>query len=124
MATLYACYHGPKQLRANAERVNRLANTLMQGCQALGLKTNQLVFDTVTLYQVDASDLVSQCLSKGYNVNQRSDSSISIALDETCDANTVLEILQCLGANITSIDLAEVIDSQWLRSDSLSLIHI
>ena len=118
MATLYACYHGPKQLRASAERVNQLANTLAQGCRELNLTTNDVLFDTVTISNIAADSLVKKVLDKGYNINQRSDSSVSIALDETCNEHDVIAILNCLGANLDSIELAPTLDSQWLRSDN------
>lgn len=126
MATLYACYHGPRQLRASAERVNQLANTLAKGCQDLGIKTNSVMFDTVTLEGIVAKEVVSSALSKGYNLNLRSESSVSIALDETCDVNDVTELLRCLGAELDTIELSDGLDTQWCRSDtymSQSVFH-
>lgn len=118
MATLYACYHGPKQLRANAERVNRLANTLAKGCRDLGLETNSVLFDTVTLSKINADELVNKLRVNGYNINRRTATSVSIALDETCDELHIIELLNCLGADLDAIELADVVDTQWLRTDS------
>lgn len=118
MATLYACYHGPKQLRAIAERVNGLANTLADGCRNMGLETNNVVFDTVTLHNVSVDKLVSSVLLKGYNINQRSSSSVSISFDETCDVHNVVELLNCLGADLDTVEVADIIDQQWLRTDN------
>ena len=117
MATLYACYHGPRQLRATAERVNALANTLAKGCHTLGLQTNDVVFDTVTLNNVQAAELVNKALKKGYNINQRSNTSVSISLDETCSEHNVIELLNCLGADLDTVEIASIIDAVWLRSD-------
>lgn len=117
MATLYACYHGPQKLRASAERLNQLAIALAEGCEQLGLKTNATFFDTVTLSQVDAKSIVAAALSKGYNLNLRDDSTVSIALDETCSEGDVVELLRCLGGDVNHIELDKGLDKQWLRSD-------
>ena len=118
MATLYACYQGPKRLRSIASRVNILANTLAHGCEQLGMQINTQRFDTVTLSNVDATDLAQRALAKGYNLNIRSQSSVSIALDETCNEQDVVTLLQAFGAQIESLELSTVIAEQWHRQDS------
>ena len=118
MATLYACYHGPQKLRASAEKLNRLAVALGNGCKQLGIKTNSSFFDTVTLYSVDAQSILKAALQKGYNLNLRDDSTISIALDETCGDNDVVELLACLGSDAGSINTDTGLSEQWLRSDT------
>jgi glycine dehydrogenase len=134
MATLYACYHGPAQLRHTAERVNRLANTLLAGCKQLGIKTNHTVFDTVTLMEVDADALLLAGADRGYNLNKRDDSSLSISLDETSEESDIAALLGCLDlegslvelADGSSVKLAQPLSSQWLRSDtymSQSVFH-
>jgi len=117
MATLYACYHGPAQLRNTATRVNRLANSLMAGCKALNIKTNETVFDTVTLNEVDANAILARALDNGYNLNKRDDSTLSIALDETHDESDVAQLLSCLGRETGELILASPLSSNWLRSD-------
>src|SRR5690348_7658797 len=48
IAGMYAVYHGPKGLRAIAERVGRLAGTLAVGLDKLGIKVkHRRFFDTV-----------------------------------------------------------------------------
>ncbi len=123
MATLYACYHGPKQLRAKAEHANRLANTLAAGCKKLGIETNSIVFDTVTLSQVNADAIVQSTLAAGYNVNKRDESTVSIALDETFELEDVQQLLNCLdtngkGGDDISLELADTLSSAYLRSDT------
>jgi len=121
MATLYACYHGPVQLRNTALRVNQLTNSLKAGCQRLSIKTNDVVFDTLTLYEVDAKVIVAAALNQGYNLNKRDDSTVSIALDETSGEADVITLLSCLGLSPESndtLELAEPLDKQWLRIDN------
>ncbi len=123
MATLYACYHGPQQLRAKAEHANRLANTLAAGCKKLGIETNSIVFDTVTLSQIEADAIVQSTLAAGYNVNKRDESTVSISLDETFELEDVQQLLNCIDTNSkggadTSIELADTLSSAYLRSDA------
>jgi glycine dehydrogenase len=128
MATLYACYHGPKQLRATATRVNQLANTLAAACNKANIKTNEIVFDTVTLNEVDADKIVKSALEQGFNLNQRDAHSVSIAFDETCDEQDLATLFKCIGLDVDndSLVLADSLDKQWLRSDdymSQSVFH-
>jgi len=126
MATLYACYQGPQRLRQTAVKVNRLANSLLAGCRALGINTNQTVFDTVTLTDVDAAALMQSVLKKGYNLNQRSDTEVSIALDETCEEADIVALLHCFGSDVGALTLADEIDSELQRADdymSQSVFH-
>ena len=124
MATLYAIYHGPAGLRAKALRVNHLALSLASGCQALGLKTNSTVFDTVTLYDVRADELLKVALDHGYNLNRRNESQISIALDETLQESDVLALLNCFKSELNSdlslnkLEQGSELDSRYLRKDN------
>ena len=124
MATLYAVYHGPDALRSIALRVNRLALSLANGCQTLGLKTNTTLFDTVTLYDVDADALLNAALDKGYNLNRRSNTVVSIALDETLSETDVLSLLNCLesvlktGTEFGQLEQLNDLDNSHLRNDN------
>jgi glycine dehydrogenase len=128
MSTLYACYHGPKQLRATASRVNQLANTLAAACQKANIKTNSVVFDTVTLSEVNADEIVKSALECGFNLNQRDAHSVSIAFDETCSEQDVATLLKCIGLDVGDgpVKLVDSLDDHWLRSDdymSQSVFH-
>ncbi|NND82870.1 MAG: aminomethyl-transferring glycine dehydrogenase [Gammaproteobacteria bacterium] len=117
MATFYACYHGPAQLQAKAHKVNQLARTLARGCAALGHQTNQQIFDTVALIDVDAQALSEQALAAGYNICRLSDSEVSIALDETCELADVAALLQAFGGAASEPELADSLPDTLLRSD-------
>ena len=132
MATLYAIYHGPAALRAIALRVNRLALSLAAGCQSLGLQTNKIVFDTVTLYDVDADALLNATLERGYNLNRRSATEVSIALDETLSESDVLIILESFNSllktdlKFNKLEPASDLSNDYLRNDnylSQSVFH-
>src|SRR5260370_39966948 len=48
IASMYAVYHGPRGLRAIAERVHRRTSQLADGLRALGMKiTQDNFFDTI-----------------------------------------------------------------------------
>src|SRR6202008_1518256 len=57
IASMYAVYHGPRGLRAIAERVHRHANRLATELRALGLKiTHEGFFDTIRV-EVESSSV-------------------------------------------------------------------
>lgn len=118
MATLYACYQGPARLIATAKRVNQLAYALAQGCRKLGMQSNTALFDTVTLTDIDADELTAQALAAGFNLNKRSDSSVSIALDETCSEEDIAQLLSGFGANTLQLELGAQLESSFLRNDT------
>jgi len=124
MATLYACYQGPQQLRTTATRVNRLANALASGCKALGFQTNDTLFDTVTIDNVDAQDLVQKALEKGYNLNMRNPSSVSIAIDETCEESDIIKLLRCFGSDANSLSFDVEIEQAYQRQDEYMTQHV
>ena len=117
MATLYACYHGPQGLRARATKVNQLAYALKKGCSDLGFSSNAESFDTVTLYDINADQLMQTALEKNYNLNRRSATSVSIALDETCEDHDIAELLHCFGATNHDLVLDQGLDANLLRTD-------
>ncbi|MFT5135966.1 MAG: glycine dehydrogenase [Arenicella sp.] len=125
MATLYACYHGPQRLRAMATRVSAFANTLATSCREHGLQCNTTLFDTVTIQTRDAKQLCENAVAKGINLNLRSDSSLSIAFDETSTAQDLAIILGCLNIDpssanailATTMPASEVLDPSLLRED-------
>ncbi len=89
MAGMYAVYHGPKGVRAIAERVHRMAATLEAELQRLGYKQlNSVFFDTLRIDAGDASAagrIHNLALEAGYNLRAIPPKAghIGIALDET-----------------------------------------
>ena len=122
MATLYACYHGPAKLRAIAERVNRLANTLAEQCQAMGLECNDVRFDTVTLSNIKADEFIAKALTENININKRDQNTVSISFDETSTEADLKALLGCFGVSgeysDSDIALAPLIDASYQRNDN------
>lgn len=117
MAAGYAVYHGPKGLRAIAERVHNLTKVLASGLQKLGHSIRyQDFFDTlrVDLGNRSAQDILEAADANRVNLRLFDDNSIGIALDETVsadDLDTLLAIFEPPeGFDFTAEDIAEELE--------------
>ncbi len=105
MSGMYAVYHGPRGLRAIAERVGGLAAVLARGLERLGLRVrHQSFFDTV---RVDGSasevaDWMKAAAARKMNLRRLSNGSLTIALDETTTAADVTRLLELFAAGSKS----------------------
>src|SRR5207248_5697922 len=64
IASMYAVFHGPKGLRAIAERVHRLTSQLADGLRALGCTiTRENFFDTICV-EVESSEVILEHAAK------------------------------------------------------------
>ncbi len=69
IASMYAVYHGPRGLRAIAERVHRLTSQLADGLRALGLKiTHEHFFDTIRVEVESSGTLIEHAEKAGCNL--------------------------------------------------------
>jgi glycine dehydrogenase len=84
IASMYAVYHGPKGLRAIAERVHRLTSQLADGLRALGCAiTHEDFFDTVRV-EIESSEVIAEHAAKaGCNLRALGPRAVSISFDET-----------------------------------------
>ncbi len=83
IAAMYAVYHGPKGLRAIAERVHGLTTELEEALGGLGYRqTNQAYFDTLRVEGADVSRIRRAAEGRGINFRYTGDA-IGISLDET-----------------------------------------
>ena len=84
IASMYAVYHGPRGLRAIAERVHRLTSQLADGLRALGLKiAHENFFDTIRV-EVESSALILEHAQKAdCNLRAVGPRAIGISFDET-----------------------------------------
>jgi glycine dehydrogenase len=100
IAAMYAVYHGPKGLRAIAQRVHNFTAKLAEGLRQLGFKiAYENFFDTirVELGQASSSNLIERAERAGCNLRAAGDRAISIALDETAtdfDIETLMSIFR------------------------------
>ncbi len=96
VASMYAVYHGPRGLRAIAERTASLAATLARGLERLGLCVGKSpFFDTVRID--DASEKIAAwfdaALERGINLRRLAPGTLTIALDETTAEKDVADLL-------------------------------
>jgi glycine cleavage system P protein (glycine dehydrogenase) len=84
IASMYAVYHGPRRLRAIAERVHRLTSQLADGLRAFGLKiAHENFFDTIRV-EVESSAVILEHAEKaGCNLRALDSRAVCISFDET-----------------------------------------
>ena len=84
MAGFYAVFHGPKGLRAIAQRIHRKTVRLAEGLESGGYKIEQEhFFDTVTLNVGAKRDaIMAKAVENGVNLRAIGDTRIGITLDE------------------------------------------
>jgi glycine dehydrogenase len=95
MAAMYAVFHGPKGLRAIAERVRDHAASLAAALEGLGYRqVNDVFFDTlrVKLGAVSRATVEEDALDSGLNFRYLDDQHVAIALDETVRASDLTAI--------------------------------
>ncbi len=132
MASMYAVYHGPKGLKAIAERVHGLTTLLARGLAKLGLEPKHAqFFDTlrVELPGANARTVLTAAEARGMNLRRIDEKSIGVSLDETtrlADVEALLQIFaqgKSLGVAVEALgqDLASPVDAALQRkSDYLT----
>src|SRR2546423_336917 len=96
IASMYAVYHGPRVLRAIAERVHRLTSRLADGLRALGLKiTYENFFDTIRVEVESSATLLEHGWKAGCSVRQLGLQAVGVSLDETTTVRD-LELLMSI----------------------------
>jgi glycine dehydrogenase len=100
MAASYGIYHGPKGLKAMAQRIRTLAIAFAEGAKAAGCKTTGgPFFDTVTLKlpNANAHDIQALCAAQMMNIRVVDDSTVSVSFGEKATAADVTALLQAFG---------------------------
>ncbi|MFT7336175.1 MAG: glycine dehydrogenase [Porticoccaceae bacterium] len=83
MAGMFAVYHGPKGLQYIADNVHRMASTLADALNKLGVyQTNTAFFDTIVV-KTDANKIRAIAEKNEINFFYIDDETISISLNET-----------------------------------------
>src|SRR5438128_5469661 len=84
IASMYAVYHGPKGLRAIAERVHRLTSQLADGLRDLGCTiTHDNFFDSVRVEVESSATLIEHAGKAGCNLRVLGTRAVGISFDET-----------------------------------------
>jgi len=136
MAAMYAVYHGPRGLRAVAERVHILARVLEAQVLALGLEQlNARFFDTLRVRLPGAVEPVRQrALLAGINFRYEPDNVVVVSLNEAVSLDDLADIVgvfaESLGEQpVTRVDAHAAVDEltgdrlEGVRRQSAYLTH-
>jgi len=99
MASMYAVFHGPKGLRAIAERVHVSTQRLARALRAAGAVLDPVAFfDTITVeVGVGQAGILAAARAEGLNFRRIGTDRIGISLDETTDEAVLVRILRAFG---------------------------
>nr|WP_239073183.1 aminomethyl-transferring glycine dehydrogenase [Sediminihabitans luteus] len=99
VASMYAVYHGPRGIRAIAERVHGHAATLADALRAGGVEVeHDVFFDTVrTVVPGRAAQVVAAASDAGINVYAPDADHVQVACDETTTPDTLAAVLGAFG---------------------------
>src|SRR5881409_2991064 len=107
IASMYAVYHGPRGLRAIAERVHGLTSQLADGLRALGLKiTHENFFDTIRVEVESSAMLLEHAEKAGVNLRMLGSRAVGVSLDETT-TNRDVELLMSIFRGTTVRDFQD-----------------
>ncbi len=103
ISATYAAYHGPKGLKAIAERVHNQALNVAKMAQASGNKViHNKFFDTVLIQTTNADDLYNKFIDNDINIRKISSTEVSISVDETTNSEIMAKIAKSF--NTQSVD--------------------
>src|SRR5438105_3924000 len=107
IASMYAVYHGPRGLRAIAERVHRLTSQLADGLRALGCTiAHENFFDTIRV-EVESSEVILEHAAKaGCNLRALGPRAVGISFDETTTPRDI-ELLMSIFRGTAVRDFAD-----------------
>ncbi|MDK3073222.1 aminomethyl-transferring glycine dehydrogenase [Sedimentitalea sp. JM2-8] len=99
MASMYAVFHGPKGLKAIAQRIHRKTVRLANGLEDAGFKVDPKVFfDTIT---VDVGPLqgaiVKSAVDEGINLRRVGERRVGITLDECTRPENIEAVWRAFG---------------------------
>lgn len=99
IASMYAVFHGPKGLRAIAERVHIHTQRLARALQAAGARVSPShFFDTITVeVGVGQAGILAAARAEGLNLRRIGTDRVGISLDETTDEQVLLRVLRAFG---------------------------
>ena len=99
MASMYAVFHGPKGLRAIAQRIHRKTVRLTKGLEEAGFRVDPAVyFDTIT---VDVGPLqaavLKSAVDEGLNLRRVGEHRVGITLDEATRHRNIEAVWRAFG---------------------------
>jgi glycine dehydrogenase len=98
IASMYAVYHGPRGLRAIAQRVHGLTNQLADSLRSAGIKiAYEDFFDTVRIEIADPDAVIERAAKSGINLRRLDKRAIGISLDETTTEGDIARLCESFG---------------------------
>ncbi|MFN3292820.1 MAG: aminomethyl-transferring glycine dehydrogenase [Gemmobacter sp.] len=125
MASMYAVFHGPKGLRAIAERVHFLTERLYRALQAAGAKVEtKEFFDTITVeVGVGQAGILAAARHEGLNFRKVGSTHVGISLDETTDERVLVRVLRAFGIDAAPPHRSRLGFSEAMLRTSAYLTH-
>jgi glycine dehydrogenase len=111
IASFYAVYHGPRNLKLIAGRVHRLTQILAGGLKTLGFEVlTQAYFDTITLHAPgQAVRLAAKAREARINLRKIDADRLSISFDETTTRKELRALWRALSSNADKqLDMTEI----------------
>ena len=108
MASMYAVFHGPKGLKAIAQRVHRKTVRLVRGLEAAGFTVEpDHFFDTITVEVGPLQGAVMQlAVENGVNLRKVGTTKVGISLDERTRRRTIEAVWRAFGIDTKDDNLA------------------
>jgi glycine dehydrogenase len=103
MAAMYGVFHGPKGIKAIAQRVHQRTVTLAEGLEKIGYRIDQQVFfDTITVEVGRLQGaIVKSALDGGVNLRRVGSDRIAITLDERTRPWIIETVWRAFGGEMT-----------------------
>ncbi|GAB1478559.1 aminomethyl-transferring glycine dehydrogenase [Paracoccaceae bacterium] len=110
MASMYAVFHGPKGLRAIAERVHSLTVRLAKALRDAGATLPpKAFFDTITVeVGVGQAGILAAARLEGLNFRKVGSDHVGISLDETSNEDVLRRVLRAFGISEAPPPKAEI----------------
>ncbi|QUS37291.1 aminomethyl-transferring glycine dehydrogenase [Falsirhodobacter algicola] len=118
MAGFYAVFHGPKGLRAIAERVHFHTVRVAEALRAAGADVQPAAFfDTITVrVGVGQQGIMAAARHRGINLRRVGRDRVGISLDETTDEGVIARLLDAFGiAEVPATAAAPAVPDAMLR---------
>src|SRR5947208_3356456 len=107
IASMYAVYHGPRGLRAIAQRVHRLTSQLADSLRSLGFTiTHENFFDTICIEVESSAVILEHAQRAGCNLRALGQRAVGISFDETTTPRDI-ELLMSIFRGTPVRDLAD-----------------
>ncbi len=93
MASMYACYHGPKGLKNIAQNILDMTKYLQKGLKRMDLSVSHRFFDTLKVKVANADEVLKRGYKEQINLRYINSEEVQISLDETTTQKDVEKLI-------------------------------